>query len=88
MKETKKKGYKYGKEHHRTKKWDLYEGSRFIGTYDGLAELCSVTGHSPVRAWQMANGYNGNFKKPHPHTDLRGFTILKHGEEFGWWLNN
>lgn len=86
--EKKKTNHKRGKDHYRTKKWDLYQAGRFIGTYYGLGAVCSVSGHSPMRAWQMANGWNGNHKKPHPHTDTNGFTILAHGEEFGWWLNN
>lgn len=85
---TTKKYYATGKEHHKTKQWDLYQAGKFIGTYYGLAALCSTSGHSPMRAWQMANGYNGNRKKDCPITCTNGFTILRHGEEYGWWIND
>ena len=70
------------------KKWDLYRHSVFFGTFVSTSEIAEIIGCHPQRPWQMANGWNGGHKKPHPIISKDGWCVLRHGETFGWWLDD
>ena len=77
-----------GANHWRAKLWDVYRNGEFLGTYKSNAEVSKVIEKSPTRCWQIANGYQGNYKHPHPIITQDGWCVLKHGEQYGWWLND
>ena len=68
------------------KLWDVYQHGEFIGTYKSTAEVAKVIQKSPVRCWQIANGYQGNKNYGHPIVTQEGWSVLRHGEDYGWWL--
>ena len=77
-----------GADCHLSKLWDLYQHGEFLGTYKGLEEISELINRSKMRCWQMAKGYNGNRKVNRPITSKEGFTVLAHGESWGWWLED
>ena len=74
-----------GSSSHMAKLWDVYKWGRFIGTYRSTTEVSKVIEKTPVRCWQMANGWNGGRNFGRPITSRDGWTVLNHGEEYGWW---
>jgi hypothetical protein len=67
-------------------KWDLYKNGVFQKTYIGLSEVALVLGTSPQYCWQMAHHYTSGYIKKAPCTTKDGYTILRHGLEYGYWL--
>ena len=82
-----KRPYPYkGKDSHMSKLWDVYHHGKFIGTFKSTREVGKVIDRSPVRCWQMAMGWNGGRKTNAPITSKNGYTVLTHGEPWGWWI--
>ena len=74
-----------GAQSHIAKLWDVYRWGKFVGTYRSTTEVAKVIDKTPMRCWQMANGYNGGTTCGKPITSRTGWTVLNHGEEWGWW---
>ena len=75
-----------GSSSHMAKLWDVYEHGKFVGTFKSTSEVGKLIGKSPVRCWQMAKGWNGGRKYDYPITSKTGFTVLEHGDPWGWWI--
>jgi hypothetical protein len=67
-------------------KWDLYQNGEYIDTYVGLTAISNKIGKSPQYCWQMAFHYTAGYIKKAPCKTKEGYTILRHGLEYGYWL--
>lgn len=66
--------------------WDVYQNGEFIGTFPSLTRVGQIINHTPVYCWQMVYGKVSGRNMNRPHTDMAGYTVLKHGDQFGYWL--
>ena len=69
-----------------SKKWDVYKDGKFMKTCYGLRETGEFIGKRPDYTWQIANGQISGKKKSNPVTTKDGWTVLRHGMMWGYWL--